>query len=170
MPLPSAIIFINADINAGIQSTLKSQLYLDEIVQDTEFDARVLADPNYPQNIHSHGLRVMVIRQNFRDFTNRNLADVVLFVKQGQASVEKNNFGPPGLTFPISRINVYELLRYNNSPNVVILTAPPPPAVSPTSITYGIGGIVVDEIVDSSGVQLPNPDNEYNNPDFINRK
>ncbi|MFX8879542.1 hypothetical protein ABTM72_19335, partial [Acinetobacter baumannii] len=75
-----------------------------------------------------------------------------------------------GLTFPISRINVYELLRYNNSPNVVILTAPPPPAVSPTSITYGIGGIVVDEIVDSSGVQLPNPDNEYNNPDFINRK
>jgi hypothetical protein len=170
MPLPTAIIFINADINAGIQSTLKSQLHLNDIMSDKEFDARVQADPNYPQNVHLQGLRILVIRQNFQDVTNRNLADVVLFVKQGQATVEKNNFGPPGLTLAISRINIYELLRYNNSQYVVTIPPPPPPQPAPTSLTYGIGGIVVDELVDSSGVHLPNPDNEYNNPDFINRK
>ena len=170
MTLPSAIIFVNADINAGNQSALVSQFYVNEVMKDNEFDARVVADPNYPQILHSQGLRVLVIRQNFRDLTNRNLADVVLFVKQGQASVEKNNFGPPGLTLPISRINIYQLLRYNNSPNVVVIPAPPPPPEVSNPLTYGIGGIVADELIDSSGVQLPNADNEYNNPSFINRK
>jgi hypothetical protein len=67
---------------------------------------------------------------------------VVLFIKNGMASVERNRFeeefyhhhpehhhkrpqrgfqGHPRLTFDIQRINLYELLRFNNSPNVVIV-------------------------------------------------
>jgi hypothetical protein len=166
MSLPAAIFFVNADgINDGIRATLMTQLFIDEALTDTDFDARVQVEPDYPDLIHLNGLRIMVLRQNFHDLTNRNLADVVMFVKQGMASIEKNNFGPPGLTFPVTRINMYELLRYVGSNQVVILppTASPPPA-------FGLRGIVADELADSSGVHLPNPDNESNNPDFINRK
>jgi hypothetical protein len=112
-----------------------------------------------------NGIRILVIRQDFRDYNNRNLADVVMFVKQGQAAIEKNNFGPPGLTFPVERINMYELLRYVGSNQVVIL----PPTASPPQ-PFALRGIVAYQGADTSGVHAPNPDNEYNNPDFINRK
>lgn len=166
MNLPSAIFFVNADLNDGIKATLTSQLYIDETMSDTEFDGRVQADPTYPDQVHLNGLRILVIRQNFMDYTNRNLADVVFFVKQGMAYIEKNNFGPPALTFAIDRFNMYELLRFNNSKFVVILphTAGPPPC------GRKLGGIVVDQLADASGVHCPNPDNESNNIDFINRK
>jgi hypothetical protein len=181
MSYPPAIIFINADINDGIKTTLQSQLYINEIMSDTEFDARVAVDPNYPNLIHLNRMRILVIRQNFRDYTNRNLADVVMFVKQGMAAIEKNNFGPPGLTLDIQRVNIYTLLRYNNSGAVVILphATKPPHACGckchcDCDRSFGcnccLGGIVVDQLADSSGVHCANPDNEYNNPDFINRK
>lgn len=121
MAPPSSIFFVNADINSAIQATLVSQLQINETMTDTEFDARVVADPNYPNNVHGQGLRILVIRQNFRDFTNRDLADVVIFVKQGLACVEKNNFGPPGLTLSVQRLTIYDLLRSVGSSRVVIL-------------------------------------------------
>lgn len=165
MIVPPAIFFVNADINDGIKTKLITQLLIDEAMSDTEFDNRVQVDPNYPDEVHLNDLRILVIRQNFMDYTNRNLADVVFFVKQGLAAIEKNNFGPVALTFQIDRFNLYDLLRFNNSPNVIILPPtgrPPPP--------FGLRGIVADELADTSGVHAPNPDNEYNNPDFINRK
>ena len=174
MPLPPAIVFVNADITDGIKSVLSTQLFINETMSDTEFDARVKADPNYPTNVHLRGLRIMVIRQSFQDLTNRNLADLVLFIKQGQAIVEKNNFGPPGLSLPIARLNIYDLLRFNNSKYVITLPNIPP---SPSHCNcmpnnFGPGGIVGEELRadDSSGVHAANCDNEYNNPDFINRK
>ena len=165
MNLPPAIFFVNADIGDGIKNKLISQLFITDAINDTEFDSRVQIDPNYPTQIHLNGLRVLVLRQNFRDLTNRNLADVVFFVKQGMAAIEKNNFGPPALTFQVDRFNLYELLRFNNSQYVLVLppTSPPPPP-------FVLRGIVVDELADASGVHLPNPDNESNNIDFINRK
>lgn len=165
MNIPSAIFFVNADINEGIISTLKYQLFISEVLTDLEFDARVAASPDYVNIIHLNNLRIIVTRQDFSDYTNRNLADVVMFIKQGQASIEKNKFGPPGLTFPISRLNIYDLLRYVGSNQVVILPviASPPPA-------FSLRGIVADQGADSSTVYQVNPDNEYNNQDFINRK
>jgi len=165
MNLPPAIFFSNADINDGIKAKITSQLFIDETMTDIEFDARVQADPTYPDQVHLNGIRILVLRQTFQDYTNRNLADVVFFVKQGLASIEKNNFGPPALTFPVDRFNMYELLRFNNSPYVVIL----PPTANPPR-RHGLGGIFAIEASDTSGVHCPNPDNEYNNPDFIKRK
>lgn len=173
MQLPSAIIFVNADLNDGIRNSLISQLEITENMTGQEFDARVTVDPNYPTNIHANHLRILVIRDSFHDLTNRNLADIVMFVKQGLASIEKNNFGPPGLTLPVQRINIYDLLRYNGSSEVKIYPQNPPPprcCCTPPTCCCGLGGIFAIEARDTSGVHCPNPDNIYNNPDFIHRK
>lgn len=186
--LAPAIIFINSDpinitpdgyfvdgyavnpdgyINDLTRKTLETQLFIDETMTLKEFNTRVEVDPNYPTIVHLQRYRVMVIVTDYRDYTNRALADLVLFYSHGLVKVEKNKFGPPGLTLPIDRINIYELLRDVGSKYVVIL---PPSATPPPHHCPPLGGIVVDEGADSSGVHCPNPDNEYNNPDFINRK
>jgi hypothetical protein len=180
--LPPAIIFINSDAVDGYvydgysdgyipvpsevitRNNLINQLYINEYMSGAEFDARVLVDPNYPQIVHLQGLRILVARDNLRDYTNRDLADIVLFYSHGNVSVLKNNNGPPGLTLPIDRINIYTLLRDVGSKYVVILPA------SATKPPTSLGGIVVDQLADSSGVYDSNPDSEKNNIDFINRK
>lgn len=164
MTLPAAIIFINSDISDKTKSTLVSQLHINESMTGTEFDARVVADPNYPTIVELQGLRILVIRDTFRDLTNRSYADLVLFFAHGLVTIEKNNFGPPGQTFAIERINIYELLRANNSSHVVIL---PQNTNNHSSV---LGGIFAIESADTSGVHDANPDNEANNQDFINRK
>jgi len=185
MFFPPAIIFINSDplditpdgyfvdgysvnpdgyINDLTRNTLETQLFITETITLKEFNGRVSVDPNYPFAVHAQGLRVMVILPDFRDYTNRQLADLVLFYSHGMVTVEKNRYGPPGLTLPIIRLNIFDLLRDVGSKYVVILP------ITTTKPPRSLGGIVVDELADSSGVHDPNPDNEYNNPDFINRK
>lgn len=122
---PPAIIYINGNIDGyGLvygdfdsigKSTLESQLKIDETLTGEEFDLRLLSNPNYVTLIHNLNYRIMIIRNDYINCPNREYADVILHVKYGQASVLKNNCGPHGVTYPISRINVYELLRYNNS-------------------------------------------------------
>lgn len=108
--LHSAIIFINTDLTTSIQSTLTTQLMLSEIIDGYEFDSRVAADPNYPTEVHLNKLRVMVMRSG-SDLTNRNLADLVLFVKAGLAYVESNKYGTPGQTYPVAHLQLGELLK-----------------------------------------------------------
>ncbi len=134
MQLPSAIIFINdsvttASLNSlatdtGIQpnglipntpypstvNTIDVQLEINETMTFAEFNARVAVDPSYPTQIHLNELRILVILPDFHDLTNRELADIVLFVKQGLASVEKSKFGPPGLTLDVQRLNIWNLI------------------------------------------------------------
>lgn len=185
MRLPPAIIFVNSDeltrrpdgyfldgylvdgdgyINDITIKLLQSQLYIDDTITFREFNTRVETTPTYPQIVHLQGYRILVISPDLRDTTNRVHADMVLFYSHGLISVEKNNYGPPGLTLPLDRINIYTLLRDVGSKNVMILP------VTATAPPRSLGGIVVDQLADSSGVHDPNPDNEYNNPDFINRK
>ena len=175
MSFPPAIIFINGntdgyghtygDLDSIGKSTLESQLYIDETMTGEEFDARVVVDPNYPTIVHLWKQRILVIRPDFRDYINRELADVVLFVKQGMATILKNNYGPPGLTLPIQRLEIHQLLRYNRSEYVVNL-----PAIHVYPFPRTLGGIFALQRADTSGVHTPNTDNEYNNDDFINRK
>lgn len=184
MRLPPGIIFINADAMDGYiqdgynaidgytqtlmdgytKTTLMAQLYINEFLTDQEFNQRVNLNPTYAGTVRLQGLRLLVSKENFRDYTNRHLADLVLFYSHGLVSVLKSNFGPPGLTLTIDRINIYTLLRDVGSKYVAILpiTATKPPK--------SLGGIVVSQLGDTSGVHDPNPDNESNNLDFINRK
>ena len=164
MSIPSAIFFVNADLTPALRLILAEQLNVTESMTDTEFDLRVSLDPNYATVIHGQKLRVLVIRSNFHDMTNRNLADVVMFVKQGLVSIEKNNFGPPGLTLPLERLNLYSLLRYNKSSEVVVLPT------TGRENSSALGGIFALQTNDPSGVHDANTDNEAHNTDFINRK
>ncbi len=112
MKYPAAIIFINDDLSVFVQDTLVKQLYAKEAITGEEFDARVAADPNYTTAAKQAGFRILVIR-DLSDTTNRELADIVIFVKAGLASVLENKFGPPGLTLPITTLYIYRLV--NNS-------------------------------------------------------
>jgi hypothetical protein len=111
---PPAIIFVNNDLTANVQAALVRQLMINDgynVMDGYEFDRRVTADPNYVQIIHGSGMRVLVIR-SFRDYTNRTLADLVIFVKFGMATVLKNNFGPPNIILPVDQLYFSELKRY----------------------------------------------------------
>lgn len=172
---PPIIIFCNGntdgygytygDLDSFGKQLLINQLGLDETITSDEFNARVSSDPNYPVIVHNMNLRILVIIPDFRSSTNNQFADVVLFVKGGLASIQKNNYGPPELTLPMERLEIHQLLRYNNSQYTINLP--------PTSYPYPCNrfrGIVADELLDPSGVHCPNSDNEYNNTDFINRR
>lgn len=139
--MPGIIIFVNDTINSSvlgvlqtdttqnqsIESTLAKQLEINEAMSLTEFNARVAADPNYPNIVHLQRLRILVVLPDFRDYTNRNLADIVIFAKAGLASVEKNNFGPPGLTLPVMRLNIWNLINgIKNAGNTACPTFPLP--------------------------------------------
>jgi len=112
--LPAAIIFVNNDLNDLIISILKDQLYLDDLITLEEFNERIQVDPNYPFLIHSMGLRVLVILKTFQDYSNRQLADICIFIKNGLAYMLENNNGPPRQAFSIYTLNIEDLLRANN--------------------------------------------------------
>lgn len=111
--IPPGIIFINEDLDATLKAKIATQLYIHETMTGTEFDARVSSNPSYPDIVRLQNTRILVIR-DFRDYTNREIADVVIFVKAGLAAIEKNNFGPPGLTLAVDTFYIYQLLRENN--------------------------------------------------------
>jgi hypothetical protein len=106
---PPAIIFTNTDVVQQIQDVLTRQLYLTEIITAAEFDARVVADPNYPLNIHLNHLRVLVLR-DLSDCTNRHLADIVLFLKAGLAYILHNKVGPTRFTTSIDKMYLQGLI------------------------------------------------------------
>ena len=161
--IPSAIIFINNDINQGILDKLVSQLQIDGYITGSEFDARMIADPNYPKQIELNNLRILVMRDSLADITNREYADVVMFVKLGQASILGNKYGPPGQTYMIDRINIYEILRDK--------TGYPSPATYPypNNLPQPIKDMLFDPY-DPSHAHDANPDNIFNNPEYLNRK
>ena len=164
MKLPSAIIFINSDLNDITIESLTTQFQISEKMDFSEYNARVEADPNYPHIVHNMKSRILVILPTLQDLTNRDTADLVLFYTKGQVVVEKNKFGPPGLSLPLSRINVFDILRYVKSPNVA------PAAHDARPGNKKIRGIFAIESNDTSGVHEPNPDNLMNNEAFVNRK
>lgn len=106
----SAIIFVNKDLVPQIQDVLTRQLFLNEIMDGYEFDTRVALDPNYPTNVHLNNLKILILRDLF-DLTNRGLADVVIFIKAGMASIEQNKFGPTGQTYIVDKLTLNQLFR-----------------------------------------------------------
>ena len=143
--LPPAIIFINGDINypavppptpptyIGADASmdeltgLQQQLFINDTMTKAEFDARLVADPNYSVIVHLQGLRILVILPTFQDYLNRQYADVVIFLHQGLADVECNRLAWPGTGYP----DADDLSH----------TYPPPPQVSyPHNHHHGIAG------------------------------
>ena len=174
---PSSYITSSSELN-----NLQTQLFIDDTMTKKEFDARIIADPNYPTVVHLQGIRILVILPTFHDLVNRHFADVVMFLHQGLADIETNKFRCPGQSYQIQRLNVYEILRAEHSHDVI-------------ELPFGIGGnccntchspLYCDECHTFSGIRIcrecsceckcwcnihaPNKDNEAHNYDFIHRK
>jgi len=115
VPAPPMIIFINTDLVQQVQGVFQVQFYLTQILDGPTFDGYVATIPNYVNQVHMNGQRIMVMRSLF-DTTNRQLADIVLFAKAGLVSVLINKFGPPGITLPIARVTLLALITLNNPP------------------------------------------------------
>lgn len=98
--VPAAIVFVNSDVALQVRTWAAHQLHIDEVISGAEFDSRVAADGYYVDKVHQFNLRLMVHRP-FTDLTNRQLADLVLFIRDGLAYVEQNKFGPPGASFQV---------------------------------------------------------------------
>jgi len=96
--VPPAIIIMNNDLVPDVVSWIVRQLQITETIDGATFDARIAANPDYPDVVHALNERLLVIR-NFRELDNRQAADVVVFVKNGMAAIEQNKFGPPGQTY-----------------------------------------------------------------------
>ena len=156
--IPSAIIFMNNEINPPLQQKLVEQLEITDVMTGTEFDDRVTEDPNYPLNIELNQLRILVLRDSLQDTTNREYADVVMFVKGGLASILYNKYGPPAATLDINRITMYSLLVNKDLQSGVTNAFPRP-----------IQDLLINPY-DPSGIHDANSDNIFNNNDFLNRK
>lgn len=103
----SGIVFVNNDLSGSVQEKLISQLFIDILLTGDEFDAKV-ADGYYLSNLLLNNQRLMVVRSYLNnnipnDIPNRNLADLILFVKSGLVSIVTKS--GHGHTLPIT--NVY---------------------------------------------------------------
>ena len=92
--VPPAVILVNNDLLPQPLSWLVKQLHINETISGAVFDQRIAANPNYISELKALDRRLLVVR-DFREENNRDQFDVVIFVKNGLASVEQNNFGPP---------------------------------------------------------------------------
>lgn len=108
--LPSAIIFVNSESSEAVRQYMSNQLYASEIMDGYEFDQRVIADPNYVDDVHLSNKRILVVRP-FDDHANRELCDIAIFINRGMAVIERNKFGPPNQTYRIETLSIYKLLR-----------------------------------------------------------
>lgn len=172
MQQPSAIIFVNSDLNSVSISTLTNQLSITEVMTDIEFNARVAVDPNYPVIVHLNNLRILVINQSFHDFTNRNLADIVIFVKQGLLTVELDKSGPPSLTLPIDRINLFNLFADINRLTSRTFTCQKCKCGCDCNCFKHLSLVLQRMLInpfDRSHVHDANCDNLFNNQNWINR-
>lgn len=112
MSFPGAVIFVNSNVSSQVLETLKRQLFITETISYDELNQRVSDDGYYLSKIKSNSERILC-QIDFTQ-TNRDNADVVIYISLGLAYIEKNNFGPPGLSLSVDRLYIHSLLRYND--------------------------------------------------------
>jgi CO dehydrogenase/acetyl-CoA synthase epsilon subunit len=112
--VPAAIVFMNDDLVVQVKNWIIKQLHIDLVFTGDEFDALVEDDVDYPNKMRGLNRRILVIR-DFRELDNRAHADVVVFVKNGVATVEKNKFGPPNQTFLVRKLHWGQLCIFKTN-------------------------------------------------------
>jgi len=108
MNYPTGIIFVNSNISEQVLSVVQRQLFIDNTYSLNEFNDYTSQDGYFGLN-----KRLLVLVSDFEISTNRDLADVVLYVKAGLAYILKNNFGPTGLTVQVDRMYIHKLFLEN---------------------------------------------------------
>jgi hypothetical protein len=210
--LPAFILFINGDITypaeppptpptyIGAQwpqiselTHIQTQLFIDDTMTKQEFDARLIADPNYGTVIHLHGLRILVIVPSFEDMVNREWADIVGFLHKGLIDIEFNRCGDLFKSFDIQRISPNQLLHATHGPGEVVVPfgacgsecgmcqypfyCDTEHTFSGIKICNSCGNeckcgcnLYTKQGVKVSPIHLPNCENEAHNQAFIHRK
>lgn len=104
--VPPAIVCVNDDLSPSVRENLIRQLFINQVMDGATFDGYVNIDPLYPSKIKQLNRRIMVVRTfaNREQVSTWEIPDVVMFIKQGLATVEINKFGPPGLTLPVLKL------------------------------------------------------------------
>lgn len=115
---PPFIMFVNNDLSDQVKSVFTRQFYLTEIIDGATFDGYLFTDPNFINTAYADGYRIMVLK-NLSDHTDRQLANITLFYKNGLVSILKDGYGPPTLTKKLDEVSFTTLinqLRYNPTP------------------------------------------------------
>lgn len=113
-----AVVFVNDDLVVGTEEVLMKQLYLDRVVDGYVYDDEVAANSDYPEMVRLAGEKLLV-RRSLDDMTNRETADLVLFVKHGLAAVLKCNFGPHEKTVQVSSIG-WKILGFHGGNHSIL--------------------------------------------------
>lgn len=100
---PPALILVNADLTDTIVEYLQRQLFLDKILDGYTWEQELADDPNIKDTIKSKNQRILVVK-NLLEQEDRDIFDLVLFISQGQAYILNNKFGPPGLTYQVTKL------------------------------------------------------------------
>lgn len=121
MKLPSALIFVNSDLNDISRSKIETQLLIHQTMTKAEFDYLVSNDPSYIDQVNVNDLRILVIGDFYQDFINRTLFDLIIFYSHGLVNIEYNKFGPPIPALTLENLDIFALLRAGKSNKVITL-------------------------------------------------
>lgn len=115
--IPPAILFVNDDLSPSVKETLIRQLFINQVLDGPTFDSYLAADPSWPDKIKQLNQRVMVVRTFADRFTvpTWSIPDVVIFIKNGLASVEINK-GQPSFTVSVLKLDWGYLLNIKSPP------------------------------------------------------
>ena len=108
--MPGAILFCNKDISNQVLSVLQRQLYITDTISKDLFD-QFIQDGYYVDSVKLNHQRVLVLMDYWPTVSNVELADVVLFVKNGLIATEKNLLGPPVSQLNIDKLTIYKLFQ-----------------------------------------------------------
>lgn len=112
--IPKGIVFINNDLTESTRKALFTQLYITDYYDGYTFDSIIAANPDFPTFVKNNNMRIAVVR-SFFEHDNRDLADVVIFVTHGTASILKNKFGPPSSTYRVAELTWQKLCVFDMS-------------------------------------------------------
>jgi len=174
MQIPGIIFFINNDISTETQTNLQSQLYIDEVITDTEFNARITADPNYPIIIHFNNLRILVLESPYdTNPSNKEFANIALFFKNGMLYVLDHHYGFPTISINAQNINLFNLKNIIKEIHFEKFNCRKCHCGCSCNCFKHLP-IQLQRLLlapwDPSGVHSANCDNEFNNKAFIERK
>jgi hypothetical protein len=104
-----------SDASVSELTNLQIQLFINDTMTKEEFDKRMYVDKNYATILHLRNIRILVILPSFHDHYNREYADVVIFLKQGLANVERNRLAWPGRGCPEDRFEEFPANKFLSS-------------------------------------------------------
>lgn len=100
---PPVLILVNSDLTDNVIDYLKRQLFLDKVLDGYAWAQELENDPNIKETIKIKNQRIMVYK-NLLEQENRDIFDLVLFISKGQIYVLFNKFGPPGISYSITKL------------------------------------------------------------------